>query len=34
MECLNDFNNTNTIFQLTIEKMDDVQKNQISNIMY
>ena len=34
MECLNDFNNTNTIFQLTTEKMDDVLKNQISNIMY
>ena len=34
MEYLNDFNNTNTIFQVTIEKMDNVQKNQISNIMY
>ena len=31
---LNDFNNTNTLFQLTIEKMDNVQKNWISNIMY
>ena len=34
MEHINDFNNTNTIFQLTTEKMEDVQKNQISNIMY
>ena len=34
MEYLNDFNNTNTLFQLTIEKMDNIQKNQISNIMY
>ena len=33
MEYLNDFNNTNTLFQLTIEKMDNI-KNQISNIMY
>ena len=31
---LNDFNNTNTLFQLTIEKMDNVQKNRISNIKY
>ena len=31
---LNDFNNTNTLFQLTIEKMDNVQKNWINNIMY
>ena len=31
---VNDFNNTDTLFQLTIEKMDNVQKNRISNIMY
>ena len=31
---VNDFNNTNTLFQLTIEKMDNVQKNRISNIMH
>ena len=26
MEYINDFNNTNTIFYLTIEKMEDVPK--------
>ena len=31
---LNNFNNTNTLVQLTIEKMDNVQKNRLSNIMY
>ena len=31
---LNDFNNTNTLFSLTIEKMDKIPKNWISNIMY
>ena len=31
---VNDFNNTDTLFQLTIEKMDNVQKNRISNIMH
>ena len=30
----NNFNNTNTLFQLTIEKMANIQKNQISNIMH
>ena len=32
---LNDFNNTNTLFQLTIQKMyKNIQKNRITNIMY